>query len=162
MRTTGRWTPSVPPLQNCVQIHLPHATFSYAQSLHSTDDKCACLKFELRSQSTHIIHALMGHPLLHETLSTSSLSVCLFCPSCVVFVCLSDSRPVVHASINPLRRSTAGWQFCGKPTSHKNKEGRKFNEEEALKQAIVILASATVQNGAALAQPPPRCGYGEI
>ena len=29
-------------------MHLPHATFSHEQSLHSTDDMCAWLKFELR------------------------------------------------------------------------------------------------------------------
>ena len=42
--------------------------------------------------------------------------------------------------------------------SLENKEGLAFDEEEALKEAIVILASATVQNGAALAQP--RRGVG--
>ena len=39
--------------------------------------------------------------------------------SCVTFVYLSDSRPVVHASIYPLWRSTAGWHFYGTPTSHR-------------------------------------------
>ena len=46
--------------------------------------------------------------------------------------------------------------------SLKNQQGLKFNEKEALKEAIVILVSTPVRNGAALVQPPPRCGYGEI
>ena len=32
---------------SCRRMHLPHATFSHAQSLHSTDDMCAWLKFVL-------------------------------------------------------------------------------------------------------------------
>ena len=42
----------------CGQTHLPHATFSHAQSLHSTDDmwfKAQVVKFELRS--SHFSHA---------------------------------------------------------------------------------------------------------
>ena len=68
----------------CRQMHLPHATFSHEQSLHSTDDMCAWLKFELRPKRGF-------HPrvMFH------------FAPHSVEFVDLSDSRPVVHASIYP-------------------------------------------------------------
>ena len=44
----------------CTQIHLPHATFSHAQSLHrshSKDDMCAWLKFELRHHNRSSTHA---------------------------------------------------------------------------------------------------------
>ena len=37
--------------------HLPHATVTHAQSLHSTDDMCASLKFELPPQNGSFIHA---------------------------------------------------------------------------------------------------------
>ena len=37
----------------CRQRRLPHATFSHVQSLHSTHDMCAWLKFELRPQNIH-------------------------------------------------------------------------------------------------------------
>ena len=68
----------------CRQMHLPHATFSHEQSLHSTDDMCAWLKFELRPKRGF-------HPrvMFH------------FAPHSVEFVDLSDSRLVVHASIYP-------------------------------------------------------------
>ena len=45
---------------NCLQIHLPHATSSHAQSFHSTNNmwlKAQVVFFELRSQNTHFIHA---------------------------------------------------------------------------------------------------------
>ena len=40
---------------------------------------------------------------------------------------------------------------------HHELHPRKFIKEEGLKEVIVILASATVQNGAALAQPRLSC-----
>ena len=39
--------------RGCGQIHLLHVSFSHVQSLHSTDDLCAWLKFELRPQNIH-------------------------------------------------------------------------------------------------------------
>ena len=95
----------------------PH--FSHAQSLHSTDDTCVWLKTSSLScapktltSSTHQGSSFAARDTEHF------LTISFFYLSCVVFVYLSDSRPVAHASINPLRRSTAGWHFCGLPTSH--------------------------------------------
>ena len=59
----------------CRKIHLQHATFSHVQSLHrthSTDDMCTMAQVVRRKISLH--PRVMSHPLLHATLSTSSLS----------------------------------------------------------------------------------------
>ena len=100
----------------CGQIHLRHATFSHAQSLHSTDDTCAWLKTSSLScvpktltSSTHRGSSFAARDTEHF------LTISFFYLSCVVFVYLSDFRPVAHASVCPLRRSTAGWHL---PTSH--------------------------------------------
>ena len=93
----------------CRQIHLPHATVSLSQSLHSTHDMCAWLKLSSLSctSSTHHGSSFAARDTEHF------LTISFFYLPCVLFVYFSDSRPVVHASINPLRRSTAGWHFCG-------------------------------------------------
>ena len=63
----------------CRQMHLPHATFSHAQSLHSTDDMCAWLKFELRPK--RCFHPrVMFHFAPHSTLNTSTSSLLLTSP----------------------------------------------------------------------------------
>ena len=105
----GKW-------MECRQKHLPHATFSHVQSLHrshSSYDMCAWLK-ELKGSS------LSSVPKISQS-STRLVSSCasqhiehqhkfsLTCISCVTVALFCESRPVVHLSINPLRRCTAGW-----------------------------------------------------
>ena len=71
---------------SCRQIHLPHATFSHAQSLHSTDDMCAWRKIVLQTAcalgsslsciSIKVIHPhVMFHLAPHSTLNTSTSSL---------------------------------------------------------------------------------------
>ena len=77
----------------CVQMHLPHATFSHAQSLHSTDDMCAWLKelaglkFELSPKIGFHPHVML-HLAPHKTLNTSTSS-------------LLTTSPVLHSSSSP-------------------------------------------------------------
>ena len=104
----------------CRQIHPPHATFSHAQSLHSTDDMCAWLKTSSLSCAPKALTSSTHHGSSFAARDTEHfLTGSFFYLSCVVFFYLSDSSLVVHASKNPLRRSTAGWHFCGVPTSHR-------------------------------------------
>ena len=101
------------------QIHLRHATFSHAQSLHSADDTCVWLKTSSLSCAPKTLTSSTHHGSSFAARDTEHfLTISFFYLSCVVFVYFSDSRSVAHASINPLRRSTAGWHFCGLPTSH--------------------------------------------
>ena len=93
--------------RECRQIHLPHAIFSHAQSLHSTDDMCAWLKVlynlksELCAKNHSFIHASCLVPCCTKTLKTSTSSLSLTYP--VLHSSTSpDSRPVVHASNYPL------------------------------------------------------------
>ena len=82
---------------SCRQIHLPHATFSHAQPLHSTDDMCAWLKFAL--------HLNIGHSSTRHVSSCASqytehqhkFSLTYF--SCAAVFYLLRPRLVVHASI---------------------------------------------------------------
>ena len=98
----------------CRQIHLPHATFSHAQSLHSTDDMSSLAQGAWGLSRRIVCQNTFAHPRVmfplapHSTLntSTSSLSPSLSCATVVLF---SKPRPVVHAAIYPLWRSTAGW-----------------------------------------------------
>ena len=77
----------------CRQIHLPHATFSQAQSLHSTDDTCARLtelnklKSELCAK-TSLIRASCFILRLTVPLNTSTSS-------------LSPTSLVLHPSTSP-------------------------------------------------------------
>ena len=103
----------------CRQMHLPHATFSHAQSLHRTDDMCVRLKTSSLSCAPTTLTSSTNRGSFAARDTEHFLTVSFFYSSCVVSVHLSDSRLVVHASINPLRRSTAGWHFCGLPTSHR-------------------------------------------
>ena len=107
----------------CRQVHLPHATFSHVQSLHrshSTEDMCAWLKFELRPRNRSVIHGVMFHLAPHSTTNTSTSSLSTTSPVFAV-VLFSESRPVVHASICPLWRSTAGWYIYGIPLLHRKR-----------------------------------------
>ena len=115
----------------CRHIHLLHATFSHVQSLHrshSTDDMCAWLRFELRSQNGSSIHAscftlrFTAHWTPAQVLYVSYFS-------CVAVVLFSEPRPVVHAPIYPLWRSTAGWHFNGIPLLH-----RLWDQEDRAQQ----------------------------
>ena len=68
----------------------------------------------------------------------------------------------LHWDMASPHRQWAEMQTAGRWTPSvpllKNKEGLKFNEEETLKEAIAILATGKVQNGAALAQPRRGAG----
>ena len=84
----------------CRQIHLPHATFSHAQSLHRTDDTCALaqsIKGELRPKK-NVHPRVMFHLAPHSTLNTSTSSLLPTFPV-LHSSTFSDSRPVAHASI---------------------------------------------------------------
>ena len=93
--------------KKCGKIHLPHATFSHVQSLHrshSTDDMCAWLKGldkvmselcakNLHSSTRHVQSCASQYIEHQHKFSLTYIS-------CVTFVYLSSSRPVVHASIH--------------------------------------------------------------
>ena len=76
----------------CRQIHLPHATFSIAQSLHrshSTDDMCMYIGSRRVVRRNTFRHPrVMSHLLMHATLGTSSPS-------------LSSTSPVLLSSSSP-------------------------------------------------------------
>ena len=92
----------------CGQIHLPHDTFSHAQSLHSTDDMCAWLKGT--RLKTNCVPKTFTHPRAmfhftpHSTLNTSTSSLSL-----ISHVLLSSSSP------NPDLLSTHPFIHCEDP-----------------------------------------------
>ena len=73
--------------------HLPHATLSHAQSLHSTDDMCAWLK-GLNKLKTNCVPITFTHPRVmfrlapYSTLNTSTSSLLV-------------ASPVLHSSSSP-------------------------------------------------------------
>ena len=71
-----------------------------------------CLPEKILLHASWIIFA----PHLARNTSTRSFSTYL---SCVTVFLNSESRPVVPDCIDPLRRSTAGWQFPGTPILHR-------------------------------------------
>ena len=76
-----------------LNMHLPHATFSLAQSLHSTDDMYAWLKGlkglrRIVCQKTCTHPRVLFHLAPHSTLNTSTSSLSLTSP-----VLLSSSSP---------------------------------------------------------------------
>ena len=103
-------TPLVPlcrPCLCCGRVHLPHATFSHAQSphrSHSTGDMCTMAQDELRAGKYSFIHGSCLSFLLHATLSISSLSL-----SSTSTVLLSFSSP------NPDLLSTYPITYCEDP-----------------------------------------------
>ena len=83
---------------NCGQIHLPHATFSHAQSLHSTDHLFSlaqvkdCLP-KISDPSTRHVSSCASLHIEHQN------KFSLTCLSCVTVVLYSYSRLVVPESI---------------------------------------------------------------
>ena len=89
--------------------HIAHMTcVQGSRSLQGSSLSCVAKK---KSSTRHVSSCASKHTEHQHKFSLIYLS-------CVAFVYLSDPRPVVHASIYPLYRSTAGWHFHRIPTSH--------------------------------------------
>ena len=76
----------------------------------------AQVKFELcarigQSSTRHVSLCASQHTEHQHKFSLTYIS-------CFTVVLFSEPRPVAHVSINPLRRSTAGWSVCGIPLLH--------------------------------------------
>ena len=85
-------------VEECRQIHLPHATFSHVQSLHRThctDDMYTGSRRVVRRKIS--LHPrVIVHPLLHATLSTSSPSTSPVLSSSSPNPDLLSTYPIIH------------------------------------------------------------------
>ena len=95
------------------------AAFSHAQSLHQYRRHVFLGSRGPRAQDelcAKNIHSFTRHVSLCASQRTEHQhKFSLTYLSCVTVVLFSEPRPVVHASICPLWRSTAGWYFYGIP-----------------------------------------------
>ena len=119
------WQQTIRGLQGPSVTHPTVSVDRYTFYMHShcsAQTTCApCSRMQGSSLSCVakiVLHPrVMFHLALDNTLNHQHKFSLTYLSS-VTIVYFSGSRPVVYASIYLLQRSTAGWHFCGIPTSH--------------------------------------------
>ena len=92
-------------LDGCVDRYTCRTPHFHMQSYCTAQTTCAPDSRSLQGSSLSCVPKKLFfiHPASHGTLNTSISSLSSTSP-CVTFVYLSDSGPVVHASIHPLQK----------------------------------------------------------